>query len=79
MYFTDTPSLNSIEAIMKKLPYSLIFPPLLILLLPYLFGGAVIWLCHSVSEATTACLAVVLLVRGRKETYQQTAPGGIRQ
>ena len=61
------------KALLVSLGRSLIFPPLLILLLPHLFGAGVIWLCHSISEAVTACLAVILLIRGRKEVYVRNA------
>lgn len=61
------------KALLVSLGRSLVFPPLFILLLPYLFGEGVIWLCHSISEAVTACLAVVMLYGGRKETGIQNA------
>ena len=61
------------KAMLVSLGRSLIFPPLFILLLPPLFGAEVIWLCHSVSEAVTACLAVILLFGSGKEPRIQTA------
>jgi putative MATE family efflux protein len=51
-----------------SLSRSLIFPPLLVLVLPHLFGREALWLCHSLSECLTAVLAFLLL---RKEEMER--------
>ncbi len=49
------------NALTVSLCRSLIFPPIFILVLPLVFGREAIWLCHSVSEILTACIAFVIL------------------
>ena len=53
------------RALVISLCRSLIWPPVLIALLPGFFGSDVIWLCHSFSEALTAGIAALLLMRDR--------------
>lgn len=43
------------QALVISLLRSMVLPPLLVTVLPLLFGGEVIWLCHSFAEALTAC------------------------
>lgn len=53
------------KALLISLSRSLIFPPLLIFILPIICGGEVIWLCHSTGEGLAACVALVLLFRNK--------------
>ena len=50
------------NALIISLSRSLIWPPILIVVLPLLFGKETIWICQSVSETVTIC-AVALLYR----------------
>ncbi len=52
---------NTKSALAVSLSRSIVWPIVLTMLLPLLFGSEVIWLCHSLSEALTACTAFVLL------------------
>lgn len=54
-------TLRGQNALAISLSRSLILPPLLMLLLPALFGRESIWLCHSLSECLTALAACFLL------------------
>lgn len=61
------------RAMAVSLMRSLIAPPILIALLPLFFKSGAIWVCHSLSEAATACLALFLLLaasRKRKTAAQ---------
>lgn len=49
------------KALAVSLSRSVICLPLLVLILPSSLGGNTLWLCHSLSEAITACVAFVLL------------------
>ena len=49
------------KALIVSLSRSVLWPPVLIAVLPIFFGSDVIWLCHSISEALTACTAFILL------------------
>lgn len=49
------------KALAVSLSRSVIYLPLLVLILPSSLGGNTLWLCHSLSEAITACVAFVLL------------------
>ena len=44
-----------------RLSRSVIWPPILIAVLPLFFGSESIWFCHSIGEALTACTAFILL------------------
>lgn len=61
---------NTKKALAVSLSRSVIWPPILIALLPLAFGSEVIWLCHSLSEALTACIAfgLLLLINCRTKT-----------
>ena len=61
------------KALAVSLLRSLVFPPLLIAVLPVFLGGEVIWLCHSLGEALTAAAAFLMLRLGRKPA--RPAPG----
>ncbi|WP_369282023.1 MATE family efflux transporter [Oscillibacter sp. GMB15532] len=49
------------RALAVSLARSIVCPPILIMLLPMMFGSEVIWLCHSLSEGLTALIAFGLL------------------
>ena len=54
------------KALAVSLSRSVVCLPLLVWILPHIFGGGIIWLCHSFSEAVTACAALILLARSKK-------------
>ena len=60
-YWQSTQSTK--KALLISLSRSLIFPPILIFILPAIWGGEIIWFCHSIGEGLTACAAIVLLSR----------------
>ncbi len=49
------------RALAVSLSRSLIMPPLLTFTLPAVFGADALWLCHSLAECITACMAFALL------------------
>lgn len=53
------------KALLISLSRSLLWPPILITILPLFFNREVIWLCHSLSEALTALTAFLLLMHLR--------------
>lgn len=55
------------KALALSLSRSLLWPPVLMALLPLIFGREAVWICQSASEGVTACVAVGFLVTGRKE------------
>lgn len=52
---------STFKSLLLSLSRSLIFPPLLVFLLPHWFGSEALWLCHSLSECLTALTAFVML------------------
>ena len=75
-YWQSTQSTK--KALLISSSRSFIFPPILILALPVIFGGEVIWLCHSMGEGLTTCVGLILLFgnkQGRKirERFGQSA------
>lgn len=54
------------KALALSLSRSLLWPPVLMALLPLIFGREAVWICQSASEGVTACVAVGLLVAGRR-------------
>lgn len=44
---------------------SMFWPPALLCLLPVLLGSQWLWACHSLSEGLTACMTLLLLLKGR--------------
>lgn len=57
------------SALAVSLSRSLIWPAILTALLPLLSGREAVWLCHSLSEALTACTAwALLLAQQRRST-----------
>ena len=56
------------KALIVSLSRSLIWPPVLALVLPAMFGSEALWLCHSISEAISAAAAfIILIVSSRRE------------
>lgn len=55
------------KALAISLSRSIVCLPILVLILPHVFGGGILWLCHSLSETVTACTAFVLLRRSRNQ------------
>lgn len=55
------------KALTVSLSRSIICLPLFVLILPHIFGGNIIWLCHSLSEAATAFIAFILLIKSKKQ------------
>lgn len=52
------------RSLITSLCRSLIFPPILVLILPHIFGSETLWLCHSLSECLTAAAAYLMLRKG---------------
>lgn len=61
-YWQSTKSTG--KALIVSSTRSFVLPPLLICILPALFGASAIWICHSLTEAITACVALALLRMG---------------
>lgn len=53
---------------------SLIVPPILIAVLPLIFGSEAIWVCHSLGEAFTACVAFCLLLAANRKAGKSLVP-----
>lgn len=68
-YWQSTESTK--KALSISLSRSLIFPPILIFILPVIFGGEVIWLCHSIGEGLTACVVLILLFGNKNRKKQE--------
>lgn len=54
------------DALITSLSRSVLWPPILMILLPFLFGREAIWICQSASEAATACAVVIPKLALRK-------------
>lgn len=54
------------KSLIVSLSRSLIWPPILMMLLPLFIGPESIWLCHSLSEALTAITTAVLIIAKRE-------------
>ena len=54
------------KALAVSLSRSVICPPILIAVLPLIFGREAVWLCHSLNEGVAACTAFVLLARQKR-------------
>lgn len=63
-YWQSTQSTK--KALVVSLSRSIVCTPLLIVVLPMIFGREALWLCHSLSEGLTACAAVGLLLTARR-------------
>lgn len=48
------------KALMISLARSVIYPPVLMLILPLLFGNEMVWICHSAGETLTALSVCIL-------------------
>lgn len=55
------------KALTISLARSVLYPPVLIMVLPLLCGSEGVWICHSVSEALTAVTVCILLAAFRKK------------
>lgn len=64
---------NTKRALVISLMRSMIAPPLFIIILPFIFSSEVIWVCHSLSETITACLAFLMILSNRKRHISATA------
>lgn len=53
------------RALITALMRSVIWPPVLILILPRILGCEALWSCHSIGECITAAVAAILLRRDR--------------
>ena len=62
------------SALAVSLSRSIVWPTILTTLLPLIFGNEVIWLCHSLSEAITACTAFVLLAQQKRKDTLTALP-----
>lgn len=47
-------------ALILSLSRSLLWPSILMIVLPLIFGREAIWICQSSSEAATACIAIII-------------------
>lgn len=54
------------RALSISLSRSLIFPPILIFILTVIFGGEVVWFCHSLSEEMSAFIVFGILLCDKK-------------
>ncbi len=58
-------------ALIISLLRSLLWPSILMITLPLIFGREAIWICQSSSETATACIAVMLQLLSNKDKRQQ--------
>ena len=63
------------KALAISISRSIVWPPVLIVLLPIALGNEAIWLCHSVAEALTAATAVVLYVHTGARAHKERETG----
>ncbi len=66
------------RALAVSLLRSVIAPPVLIALLPLVFGSESIWACHSLSEAIAACCAFLMIIMTDSKTKRRRFQTGIR-
>ena len=59
------------KALTVSLSRSVIWLPILIAVLPLIFGSEAVWICHSVSEVMTAVTAGVLIVSVKRKKENQ--------
>lgn len=55
------------QALVVSLMRSIIAPPLLIVVLPLIFGREALWACHSLSEGVTACATLLMLITAHRK------------
>ncbi len=60
------------RALTLSLGRSLFFPPILMLLLPRLFGRDIIWFVHSLSEALTALILLLIILNTKRKKHLPT-------
>lgn len=53
---------NTQKALIVSLSRSLIWPSILMIVLPLIFGREAIWICQSSSETATACIAIIFQI-----------------
>lgn len=58
------------KALYTSLLRSLALPPLLLFVLPGLLGSHVIWFAHPISEAVTAVITLLIMLRLRSQNFQ---------
>ena len=59
------------NALTVSLCRSVIWPPILVAVLPLIFGSEAVWLCHSISEIMTA-ISIVSLESAKMPFYRST-------
>lgn len=60
---------NTKKALVTSLSRSIIWPPIMIATLPLLWGGKMIWICQSMSEALTAStIFIIYLFEKKRDT-----------
>lgn len=62
------------DALVIALLRSLILPPVLLIVLPRIFGAMSMWTCHSIAEIMTAAAAYPLAGRQKLEEYEKRQP-----
>lgn len=65
------------KALVISLSRSVIWPPVLLVVLPLIFGNEAVWFCHSISEIITSMVAVILLrsvlhKKGKSLSFQKS-------
>lgn len=63
-FWQSTASTN--RALIISLSRSLLWPSILMITLPLIFGREAIWICQSSSEAITACIAIMVQLRSNR-------------
>lgn len=64
------------KALLISLSRSIIWPPILIFVLPHLFGKDAVWICHSASECLTAFTAMGILLHEKYRETDRSAQAG---
>lgn len=62
---------NTKKALMISLSRSLLWPSILMVALPLMFGREAIWICQSSSETVTACTAVMLQLKYKRRVEKK--------
>ena len=66
------------RAMAISLSRSVVWPPVLSVLLPALLGPEALWLCHSLSEILAAATAFFILLRDRRADAACKSPGAVK-
>lgn len=64
------------KALAVSLSRSLIWPPILALALPVMFGRETLWLVHSLSEVLAAVTAFIIMLSGERKGSRRPSTGG---